>query len=202
TQHFSDLIFSFPALLLLLCPLWDVSQSLPVTGKGPMTDSCVFYAKTLLSNITDVLTQNQLFTGIDCTKQNVELNMNTNTASVCAPGVNSLHLQFKMYSLECICLYILTCCYELCLTNIGEDLRYYYQFLAAQPDPDSFLGPTVLLNLSPVTNPLFLFLKASADHPSTYDERLSLCKVLKGFHVRTITINRAIGFIHSGEDTN
>uniref|UniRef100_A0A673B4J8 Interleukin-12 subunit alpha n=1 Tax=Sphaeramia orbicularis TaxID=375764 RepID=A0A673B4J8_9TELE len=189
----------FPALLLLLCPLWDVSQSLPVTGKGPMTDSCVFYAKTLLSNITDVLTQNQLFTGIDCTKQNVELNMNTNTASVCAPGDSTCSgftpSQFSQ---------------ELCLTNIGEDLRYYYQFLAAQPDPDSFLGPTVLLSLKELMENCFSWSlpadsalkKASADHPSTYDERLSLCKVLKGFHVRTITINRAIGFIHSGEDTN
>lgn len=34
-----------------------------------------------------------------------------------------------------------------CLTNIGEDLQHYYKLLAAQPDPDSLLGPSVLSSL-------------------------------------------------------
>lgn len=110
-----------PALLLLvfISPLWQVSQPLPVTTKGPMTDHCVLYARILLQNITYTLSQvglqhqtitvifnlcrsfigywkfvllcpqNQLFTGINCTKQSVELNMETNTPSVCAPKVNN-----------------------------------------------------------------------------------------------------------------
>lgn len=33
------------------------------------------------------------------------------------------------------------------MTNIGEDLHYYYKFLAAQSDPENFLGPNVLSSL-------------------------------------------------------
>lgn len=59
---YSYLIFLFffldftPALLLLVltCPLWQISQSVPLMG---MQDSCVLYARTLLQNITDVLNQ-------------------------------------------------------------------------------------------------------------------------------------------------
>lgn len=46
-----------PVLLLLAlsCPAWVVSRSLPPVPNGQMTDSCVFYARTLLENITNLL---------------------------------------------------------------------------------------------------------------------------------------------------
>lgn len=34
---------------------------------------------------------------------------------------------------------------------------------------------------------------------SSFDDRLSLCKTLKGFHVRAITMNRALAYIASGD---
>ncbi|XP_035491132.2 interleukin-12 subunit alpha, partial [Scophthalmus maximus] len=189
-----------PALLLLVlsCPLWQVSKSLPMMSRGPMTDSCASHARTLLQNITGALTQNNLFSGINCSKQSVELNMETNTPSVCAPkestctGIKKSEFDEKS-----------------CLKNIGEDLHHYYKFLVAQPDPDSLLGPTVLFSLREFMENCFpqslsadLTSKwAAADGTSTYDERLSLCKVLKGFQVRTITINRVIGYMISGEHT-
>ncbi|XP_040000344.1 interleukin-12 subunit alpha-like [Xiphias gladius] len=189
-----------PALLLLVlsCPLWQVSQSLPMMGKGPMTDSCVSYGRTLLQNITDALTQNNLFSGIDCTKQGMELNTETNTPSVCAPKESTCSGFAKAKFDQ-----------ESCLTNIGEDLHHYYKFLAAQPDPESLLGPTVLVSLREFMENCFAWslptdlasAQAAADRLSTYDERLRLCKVLKGFHVRTITINRVIGYMNSGEHT-
>ncbi|CAK6969464.1 interleukin-12 subunit alpha-like [Scomber scombrus] len=190
-------LYFTPALLLLVvsCPVWQVSQSLPV--KGPMKDSCVFYARTLLENITDTLTQNNLFTGIDCTKQSVDLR-DTNTPSVCAPKEptcsGTAKSEFDQHS---------------CLTSIWEDLQYYYRFLAATPDPDIILGPSVLLSLRELMENCFTWSfpadlaskKAFTDQQRTYDERLSLCKVLKGFQVRTITINRVIGYMNSGEHT-
>ncbi|KAM9349936.1 interleukin-12 subunit alpha-like [Symphorus nematophorus] len=176
-------LYISPALLLLVltCPLWQLSQSVPVMSKGPMTDTCVLYARTLLQNITDTLyTQKNLFSGFDCEKQSVELNMETDTMSVCTPK-------------------------EACLTNIGEDLRHYYKFLAAQPAADSL----PILRLRELMENCFAWSlpkdmaaeEAAADRPSTFDDRLSLCKVLKGFHVRTITINRAISYLNSGEHT-
>ncbi|XP_044222899.1 interleukin-12 subunit alpha, partial [Thunnus albacares] len=186
-----------PALLLLVlsCPVWQVSQSLPV--KGPMTDSCVIYARTLLENITDTLMQNNLFTGIDCTKQSVELHMETNTPFVCAPKEPTCSGMAKSEFDQ-----------DSCLKSIGKDLQYYYKFLAAQPDPDTLLSRTVLFSLKELMENCFtwslsadLASRKASDKLSTYDERLSLCKVLKGFQVRTITINRVIGYMNSGEHT-
>ncbi|CAB1454581.1 unnamed protein product [Pleuronectes platessa] len=186
-----------PAALLLLvlsCPLWHVGQSLPMMGKGPMTDSCVSHARTLLENITDALAQKDLFSAIDCPMQSVELNMATDTPSVCAPKgstcTGTTKAEFDQKS---------------CLENIGEDLLYYYTFLAAQPK--GLLGLTVQLrtlmeNCFPWSLSTDLASKqAPTDSPSTYDERLRLCKELKGFHVRTITINRVLGYMNSGEHT-
>nr|XP_046264536.1 interleukin-12 subunit alpha [Scatophagus argus] len=183
-------------LLLLTCPLWKVSQSLPVMSKGPMADSCVLYAQTLLKNVTEKLAQNDLFSGIDCTKQSVELNVKTNTAFACAPKESACSEIVKTEFDQ-----------DLCLTNIGEDLRHYYQFLAAQPDPDNLIRPSILLSLKELMENCFAWSlptdseEAAADRPSTYDERLSLCKVLKGFQIRTVTINRVISYMNSGEHT-
>ncbi|XP_030259320.1 uncharacterized protein LOC115572938 isoform X2 [Sparus aurata] len=192
-------LYFSPALLLLVlfCPLWQVSQSLPVLSKGPMTDSCVSSARTLLLNITDTLAQNNLFSGIDCTKQSVELNTETNTASVCAPKESTCSGTLKSEFNQ-----------DSCLTNIGEDLHHYYKFLAAQPDPQRVLAQSVLLSLKELMNCFAWSLPtdvasdmAAAGRPSSFEERLTLCKVLKGFQVRTITINRAIAYMYSGEHT-
>ncbi|XP_072220174.1 interleukin-12 subunit alpha [Leuresthes tenuis] len=181
-------------LLALSCRMWQVSQSLPVMDKGPMTDSCTLYARMLLQNITDALAQTKLFRGFDCAKENMELNMETSTPSVCTPP-------------ESACLGITKSEFdeESCVTNIGKDLSHYYKFLTNQPDPEKLLGSTVLLSLRELMENCFtgslptdLALKeADEEHANTYTKRLKLCKVLKGFHVRTITINRAINYINS-----
>uniref|UniRef100_A0A3Q0S2G1 Zmp:0000001127 n=1 Tax=Amphilophus citrinellus TaxID=61819 RepID=A0A3Q0S2G1_AMPCI len=183
-----------PALVLLglTCSLWPMSQSLPVMSNGPMADSCVSYARTLLFNITDVLDQKTLFSGIDCTKQNMELYKETSTPSVCTPQGST-------------CSGITTSTFhkESCVTSIGKDLNYYYKFLTAQP------GPTVLFSLQKLMENCFSsFLpsdvelrEAAAELESSFDQRLRLCKVLKGFQVRAITISRVIAYMSSGIHT-
>lgn len=47
----------------------------------------------------------------------------------------------------------------------------------------------------------FYLCKVAVNHQSSYDERLKLCKVLRGFQVRSVTINRAVQFMNDGEDT-
>uniref|UniRef100_A0A3Q1FE94 Interleukin-12 subunit alpha-like n=1 Tax=Acanthochromis polyacanthus TaxID=80966 RepID=A0A3Q1FE94_9TELE len=176
-------LYSTPALLLLVltCSVWQLSQSLPVKGKEPITDSCVLHAQTLLRSITE----RNLFSGIDCMAQNMVLNMETNTPSVCSPEVSAES--------------------DSCMTDMKKDLNHYYKFLAAHSD--SLLGQTVLPSLRELMENCFQLplpgdiKEAAADRASTYDERLNLCKVLKGFQVRTITINRVIGYMKSDEHT-
>uniref|UniRef100_A0A8D0DFK4 Interleukin-12 subunit alpha-like n=1 Tax=Sander lucioperca TaxID=283035 RepID=A0A8D0DFK4_SANLU len=182
-SFFSDFT---PALLLLVLTCAQVSQSVPVMSKEPLTDSCVIHAQTLLKNVTHALTQITLFSAIDCPEQSVELNMKTNTPSVCAPK-GSICSGITKSEFD----------QDSCLTNIAEDLHHYYTFLSAQPDPDGLLAPTVLSLREVLLN---FFWKNN--RLSTYDERLKLCKVLKGFQLRSITINRGIGYMKSGEDAN
>lgn len=45
------------AVLLLLGFVCPLSQPFPVTAQGPIAEQCVFYARSLLQNITDTLSQ-------------------------------------------------------------------------------------------------------------------------------------------------
>ncbi|XP_068427583.1 interleukin-12 subunit alpha [Clinocottus analis] len=184
----------FPRALLLLvltCP--QVSRSVPVRTDAALPESCVSYAQTLLHNITDTLIQNKLFSGIDCTAQSVELNTDTDTPSACAPKESTCSGKVKS-----------TFDQESCLFNIGEDLRHYYKFLVAQPEADSRLLLSGLTEIMKNCFPRSLTAElasreAAAERPSSYDERLSLCKVLKGFQVRSITMSRAIAYMSAGD---
>uniref|UniRef100_A0A3Q2W9Y4 Interleukin-12 subunit alpha-like n=1 Tax=Haplochromis burtoni TaxID=8153 RepID=A0A3Q2W9Y4_HAPBU len=175
-------LYFTPALLLLVltCPLWQISQSVPLMG---MQDSCVLYARTLLQNITDVLNQKTLFSGIDCTKQNMELYKKTSTPSACAPQGSA-------------CSEITTSGFDQssCLKNIREDLKYYDEFLAAQPVGTLLFSLRELMKVCDCTQLLSFLL-------TSFDQRLHLCKVLKGFQVRAITINRVIAYMTSDEYT-
>uniref|UniRef100_A0A3Q2DXW8 Interleukin 12A n=1 Tax=Cyprinodon variegatus TaxID=28743 RepID=A0A3Q2DXW8_CYPVA len=175
-------------LLALCCSLWEVSHSMPVNNNKGETVSCVFYARTLLENITDLLMQPQLFSGINCTRQNMELISETNTPTVCSP-TNST------------CSGIITPAFDKdkCVKDMGNDLIHYYRYLSAQPDPDSIIGPSVLHSLR---ESFLINRTALVERSSNYNERLSLCKVLKGFQVRTVTINRAISYLNHIKHTN
>nr|BAV78776.1 interleukin-12p35b [Seriola dumerili] len=204
-------LYFTPALLLLMlsCPLWQLSQSLPMMRNGPVTDSCVLYGRTLLQNITVALSEKEMFHAINCTEQSVELNMETNTPSVCAPKESTCSGIAKSEFDQ-----------ESCLTEIEKDLRHYYKFLTAQPDPSKLLDKIVLSSLREFMENCFTWSlsadltskQAAVERDSTFEERLNLCKVLKGFQIntsdckvlkgfqiRTITINRVIGYMNSGE---
>ncbi|XP_063075968.1 uncharacterized protein zmp:0000001127 [Engraulis encrasicolus] len=66
--------------------------------------------------------QDDLFKGLNCTEQSMEINPRTQTVSACAPQ-------------------------DGCLLNILEDLNFYRGALQSHPDYNAVLGPTVLKNI-------------------------------------------------------
>ncbi|KAK6302499.1 hypothetical protein J4Q44_G00268540 [Coregonus suidteri] len=184
-------------------------MSSPVVARnGRIAENCVATAQTLLWIITEALAQEHLFKGINCTDQGMELNTRTQTVEVCAPKTKST----QQHS-TCSRVTNLEFDQDKCLRNIEEDLHCYSDMLQAI-DP-KLLGPNVLQNLREIKENCFS-LSLLGDWSSQqdtqgcrptqgtvnqnpFDERLHLCKVLKGFQVRTITINRIIGYIHAGE---
>ncbi|KAL6104526.1 uncharacterized protein ACO6RY_14238 [Pungitius sinensis] len=185
TLHFT------PALLLLVLTCAQVSQSMPVMSKGPLKESCVLYAKTLLQSINDTLAK---IKERDC---NVELNMATNTTSACAPKESKCSGIVKSEFDQ-----------ESCLTNIGEDLHHYHEFLAARTDDQRSQASNVLSRIRELMEncfswslPIDVSKGAASQDENPFDRRLKFCKVLTGFQVRCITINRAIAYMNSGEHT-
>uniref|UniRef100_H3C7F8 Interleukin-12 subunit alpha n=1 Tax=Tetraodon nigroviridis TaxID=99883 RepID=H3C7F8_TETNG len=197
TLHLHSYLSSAALLLMFTCPLWQLSQALPLTDGGPVSDQCVLQAQMFLRNITETLSKKELFSGIDCTKQSMEFNRESQTATVCTPkGLTcsgTTQSEFNKIS---------------CLKNIREDLHYYYSFLSAQPDADRLLHTTVLASLRELMQQkcfVWEFRKleeknVAGNHQSSYDERLKLCIVLRGFQVRIVTINRAVQYMNAGED--
>ncbi|XP_055008060.1 interleukin-12 subunit alpha [Boleophthalmus pectinirostris] len=188
-----------PATLLVLLSIWHGGFTLPITTKEPVTSACVLSAQALLDNITDALTQDNghpykknLFKGFSCSQQSIDLNTETDTPYACAPHGTSCSGVIKSQFNQ-----------EVCMENIEKDLHHYYKVLSGHPDPDMFLRGTLLLSLRELMMTCFSppedLNKSPSESPSNYDDRLSLCKKLKGFHIRTITINRALGYMHSGE---
>nr|WAB71026.1 interleukin 12 [Takifugu obscurus] len=189
-------LYSSPAalLLLLVCPLWQLAQALPLTGR--VSDQCVSQAQALLHNITGTLSKKELFSGMDCSKQSLELHEETQTAWACWPKGPTCSGTIKSEFNK-----------ERCLTNIAEDLQHYLRFLSAQPDPEGWLHATLLPSTRQLLQNCFAWdseeveeEKVAVNHPSSYAERLKLCKVLRGFQVRSITINRAVKYMNAGAD--
>ncbi|XP_058228665.1 interleukin-12 subunit alpha [Hemibagrus wyckioides] len=169
---------------------------------------CTAPARNLLTSIMSVLDKpekvgsNTLFHGFNCTDLGVMMNPNTETASVCQP------IQDVKCSDEKTSPFSET----KCLQNIANDLDYHGSMLTeyvSTLDPKSnsesvkeLQSITDSINNLQQSCKLLPKPKSSKDKwtpTSSFEDRKDLCKQLKGFQVRTITINRALGYICSGE---
>uniref|UniRef100_A0A672N0W3 Interleukin-12 subunit alpha n=1 Tax=Sinocyclocheilus grahami TaxID=75366 RepID=A0A672N0W3_SINGR len=89
-----------------------------------------------------------------------------------------------------------------CIQRILEDLHYYRETFRAYANPE--LTKSVVRRIDDLLQNCFSVsaldispAKVSMDHQKSFQERLQLCKVLKGFNLRTITINRVFNYILS-----
>ncbi|XP_067108945.1 interleukin-12 subunit alpha-like [Osmerus mordax] len=133
-----------------------------------------------------------MFIGINCSEQKSTLDSGTRTAWVCAPESCSGSARAEFDEL-------------LCQESIVEDLRFYHTVLSAQPHSLGLLATTVLHAPRELLNACFpsslqespLTSQAPPGGESSFDQRLSLCKVLKGLQARSLTINRALSYLHA-----
>ncbi|XP_039640412.1 interleukin-12 subunit alpha [Perca fluviatilis] len=102
-----------------------------------------------------------------------------------------------------------------CLMNIMEDLAHYDAAIKSyinsplrSPEEKDALRPTLGIiqslrkNCSLMPNGVSNSSEEDAAQmwgSDTFSNRQKMCKKMRGFHVRTITINRAICYISSGE---
>ncbi|XP_076149346.1 interleukin-12 subunit alpha-like [Alosa pseudoharengus] len=178
--------------VLLATLIWHSTGSPvfePIQPVNLNANTCVSLANSLFSNVTGALAVDELFKGMNCTEQSMELNVRTQTLAVCAPQ-NTTCSGHKF-----------TFDREACLLNILKDLRFYRTALMSHPRYDLILGPMVLKSITHFMQDCFSLPFAAqtpmvSTHPdNTFDERLRLCRTLRGFRTRTITISRVIRYI-------
>nr|XP_055051744.1 interleukin-12 subunit alpha isoform X2 [Misgurnus anguillicaudatus] len=181
----------------------------PVPSNIHKCTDCSKLARSLLTNLSHVMDKGQkkhdnLFAGFNCTELAIQMNEFTQTGVVCQPNTSP--------NVSCVNQRNSTFSETECLRNIRDDLCYYNDLLNSymknvkQAEKD--LNPVVNTSKDLVT-----CLQQSCHHVSaerslhnetgwgvsSFGDRVSLCKKLKGFHVRAITINRALSYIASGD---
>ncbi|TNN80341.1 Interleukin-12 subunit alpha [Liparis tanakae] len=103
-----------------------------------------------------------------------------------------------------------------CLRNIRKDLAYYAAAFRSYLDPplrsrqeeEALLNPTLEM-IQSLKKSYCLMPNEEKDslekvaapkwENDSFSKRQKMCKMMRGFHVRTITINRAMGYISSGD---
>ncbi|XP_068173622.1 interleukin-12 subunit alpha [Antennarius striatus] len=197
--------FTSCALLLLLTLNWRTSSGIPVRTLSSENDqSCASLYKSLLLNVEKLLKNDVFCFGI--TSTNAVLSK-TETALSCAPPVTQ----------ESGCVVRVNSSFNEreCLRNIMKDLAHYaaaFQSYLRSPlrspeEEAALLNPTLGVIQSVRKNCSLMqngedsseedFTKIWKD--DTFSNRLEMCKMMRGFYSRTITINRAMAYISSGE---
>ncbi|KAF7692749.1 interleukin-12 subunit alpha [Silurus meridionalis] len=195
------------ALVLALLSRAAVATPVRATQSTPHDHAhCTTYARGLLSNLKLVLDKPEktgtktLFHGFNCTDLEAVVNSNTQTASVCQPSQDVKCSDQKTSPFS----------KTECLQNIANDLNYHQSMLTEYVSNQK-LNSESIKELNSITNSILNLqqhckllpkpesLKDKWSPKNSFEDRKDLCKQLKGFQLRTITINRAIGYVCAGE---
>eukprot|EP00064_Thunnus_orientalis_P004573 superscaffoldBa00000417_g4585 len=169
----------FVSCVLLLTLNWRTSTGVPVpTLSAENCAQCSMLFKSLLLNITELLNSDVLCFGI--TSDTVVLKSKADTALACAPTLRQSE----------------------CLSNIMKDLAYYDSVIKSylrSPLRDAEQETALLQPTLGIVQSLRKEVTVPQWESNTFSNRQEMCKMMRGFHIRTITINRAMGYISSGD---
>ncbi|KAL7876588.1 hypothetical protein AOLI_G00115510 [Acnodon oligacanthus] len=183
------------SVLLLFSSLWQLSAPSPVGSHVPSLhldgSSCKGLARSMLWNVTAALKDDQLFRGLNCTDQSAELDLRTQTLAVCVPQ-NSKCSDSGDFTFD----------QDKCLQSVLEDLRQYRATFKAYSDRSHILEQSVLRSIEDLMQNCFSATLTDSSQPlvcmkhkNSFMGRLKLCKVLKAFQIRAVTINRVLNHV-------
>ncbi|XP_041851214.1 interleukin-12 subunit alpha [Melanotaenia boesemani] len=198
--------FYFSVCLLLPTLNWRTSTGLPVPNLSADNKNCASLFKSLLLNVAELLSSEDLCHGL--IPSNEMTMWSSDTVQACAPNLtqNSSCMMQRNSSFS----------ESECLRSIIKDLAYYKASIQHYLQSDlnmrdkevPLLTPTVeiiealIKNCSLMANGENSFSETVAANmwkEDSYKNRQKMCKMMRGFHVRAITINRAMGYISSGD---
>ncbi|KAG9278525.1 interleukin-12 subunit alpha, partial [Astyanax mexicanus] len=163
------------------------------TTARPETDaqSCTTHAKALLVRLKSVLEAKRsvMFNGFNCTELSVIVVPHSQTPSICQPSQFYIDLALVYWQNEC-------------LKNITGDLQYYRSMLNTYVKSLDQTKSQTITDLTSITDSIQTLQKNWKPKGQAFEDRMDLCKQLKGFHIRAITINRALGYISAEADNS
>uniref|UniRef100_A0A3Q2CFD2 Interleukin-12 subunit alpha n=1 Tax=Cyprinodon variegatus TaxID=28743 RepID=A0A3Q2CFD2_CYPVA len=181
-----------PLLLLLLQLLAfncgsSTALPLPLPLGNEKNAQCAQLFKSLLLNVTELLKSVKIQTLPQKQNPNVKnLYFPTLQNSGCVMLINSSFNESK------------------CLMSIMKDLAYYDAAIETYLESPLYRPEKEVPLLSPTLSIIQNLRKVRIEAANlwkndSYVNRQKMCKMMRGFHVRAITINRAMGYISSGE---
>ncbi|XP_067101813.1 interleukin-12 subunit alpha [Osmerus mordax] len=185
--------------VFLLALSLSLSTGIPVRSPRSLdADKCAalsLLSKTLLEKTKELLNNNNpsLFSGFNCLNQALEMNSNTQTALACSPttGQGKVCMGGRITSFN----------ENECLGNITMDLGHYSREMTILQEKNSDLlhvHQDALAALNTIQE-LLQAVSSCFWTDNTFDNRLCMCKKLRGFQARLVTISRACGYISSGD---
>uniref|UniRef100_A0A3Q3JAK7 Interleukin-12 subunit alpha n=1 Tax=Monopterus albus TaxID=43700 RepID=A0A3Q3JAK7_MONAL len=205
-KHPNFPLFVHCALLLLLLTLgWRASTGVPVPDLSTeKCEQCSLLFRSLLLNFTDLLNSSVCF-GI--TSNKVVLKSKAQTLLTCTPTLSQV-TSVMMSSLSHLSWQ------SECLRNIMKDLAHYDTVIqsyikSSLRNPEEEVPPLnqTLGIIQSLRKNCAMMTNGEDDSEVTvpvwgsesFINRQDMCNMLRGFYVRTITINRAMGYISSGD---
>ncbi|XP_077422761.1 interleukin-12 subunit alpha [Vanacampus margaritifer] len=186
---------------------WRASTSLPVHAQLSAQEGakCSELFASLLANIRELFSNNVTCHGLMHNK--VIVSSSAETAQACAPNVqqNSSCMAQRRTSFS----------ESECVMSIMKDVAHYDALIGSYLKAKLKNPQNEMALLSPTQGIIhklktcFLSVNggmSSAEEDTShmwgdnsFTNRREMCKMLRGFHVRAITINRAMGYISSGD---
>ncbi|GLD53335.1 interleukin-12 subunit alpha-like protein [Lates japonicus] len=184
--------FYFVSCLLLLTLSWRTSTGVPLPApNAEKCAQCSEHFKTLLLNIKDLLNNDTFWYGARSDK--VVIGSTAETSLACAPTLTQSE----------------------CLRNIMKDLAFYEaaikSYIKSPLRSPQEEVPPLEQTLEIIGSLKKCSLKLNGESNTseedvtqmwgtdTFNNRQEMHKIMRGFYVRTITINRAMGYISSGD---
>uniref|UniRef100_A0A8C6NMW4 Interleukin-12 subunit alpha n=1 Tax=Nothobranchius furzeri TaxID=105023 RepID=A0A8C6NMW4_NOTFU len=197
----------FASCVLMLTLNWRTSTGLPLPSPSTNEDVfCTSLFKTLLTSITDLLKTEELchslITSNEVTVPSVK------TVQSCTPTMTR--------NSSCMMPSDLSFSESDCRRNIMKDLAYYgaaiHSYLQSplhMPEKEAPPLNSILRVIQTLRTSCSSTANRGTDSSEveasglwqgdSFTNRQKMCKMMRGFHVRTITINRAMGYISSGD---
>uniref|UniRef100_A0A673BIF7 Interleukin-12 subunit alpha n=1 Tax=Sphaeramia orbicularis TaxID=375764 RepID=A0A673BIF7_9TELE len=185
--------------LALMALTWRTSTGLPVrTASADQCAQCSLLFRHLLVNITELL-KNAICYAM--TSDKILIESKSDTVLACAPTLNQTSTCMAQKNTA----FSETECYR----NIMKDLAHYDAVIQSylnlpnrrSQDEITLLRPTLGIIQSLRQNCSLMPNEQtdSSEVYNSYEDRKKMCKLMKGFRIRAITINRALGYISSGD---